>query len=259
MTPVLKKLADIRKNDSLAVRLRRKRFALFLSLIRPLPRPLTILDVGGTQRFWETMGFADERDTEITLLNLEKAKVSHPNFTSIIGDGRDLRRFKDGQFDVVFSNSVIEHVATFEEQQRMAREIVRAGKMYFVQTPNRYFPIEPHFLVPFFQFFPLRLQIFLITHFRLGWYRRLPDKREAAALARSIRLLTEREFRALFPEAHIRKEKLLGVTKSFVAYGRQHAVSRPAGRTPSEAVRRRPRSWAEIARSGPAARPGGLL
>ena len=225
--PVLKKLADIRKNDSLAVRLRRKRFALFLSLIEPLPRPLTILDVGGTQRFWETMGFADERDVEITLLNLEKAKVSHPNFTSIIGDGRDLGRFKDGQFDVVFSNSVIEHVATFEEQQRMAREIVRTGKIYFVQTPNRYFPIEPHFLVPFFQFFPLRLQVFLITHFRLGWYRRLPDRREAEALARSIRLLTEREMRALFPAARIRKEKLLGLTKSFIAYGRR----RPADRT----------------------------
>jgi SAM-dependent methyltransferase len=172
------------------------------------------------------MGFADEPDTEIVLINVLKARVSHPNFTSIVGDGRDLRQFQDGQFDVVFSNSVIEHVGQFREQQRMAREIVRVGKVYFVQTPNRYFPIEPHFLLPLFQFFPLRLKVFLITHFNLGWYRKLPDRREAEELARSVRLLTEREVRALFPAAHIRKETVLGVTKSFVAYGGWPSLAR---------------------------------
>jgi hypothetical protein len=227
---VLKKVADIRQNDSLATKLRRKRFGLFLSLIESLPRPLTILDVGGTQRFWETMGFADERDTKMVLLNLEKARVSHPNFTSIIGDGRDLGRFRGGQFDVVFSNSVIEHVGGYDDQRRMAREVVRVGKTYFVQTPNRFFPIEPHFLFPLFQFLPLRVQVFLITHFKLGWYKKLPDRGEAAALARSIRLLTEREVRELFPGARIRREKLLGLTKSFIAYGRTQTASRPAGR-----------------------------
>ena len=60
--------------------------------------------------------------------------------------------FKDKSFDAVFSNSVIEHVGTFEDQKMMANEVIRVTNFYFIQTPNLYFPIEPHFLVPFFQF-----------------------------------------------------------------------------------------------------------
>jgi hypothetical protein len=100
----------------------------------------------------------------------------------------------------------------------MANEIKRVGKRYFVQTPNRHFPLEPHFLVPGFQFMPLKLRAWLVSHFDVGWYRRIPDRAKARAEVESISLLTHRDLRRLFPEARIYRERLMGLTKSFVAY-----------------------------------------
>ena len=131
-----------------------KRFAFFEQLIAPLVKPLRILDVGGTEDFWQSMGFGDRDDMWVTLLNVTAVATSSPQFVSIAGDARDLSQFKRREFDVVFSNSVIEHVGDFADQKRMADEVQRVGKRYFVQTPNRYFPIEPHFLFPCFQFLP---------------------------------------------------------------------------------------------------------
>ena len=218
MMQALRRVADHRQGDTLATRLRRERFGLFRSLVASVPRPLSILDVGGTEPFWEAMGFTGGDDVRITLLNLSKVDVDYPNFTSIAGDARDMGEFGNNQFDVVFSNSVIEHVGTREEQARMAREIMRVGQRYFVQTPNRFFPIEPHFLFPFFQFLPLPLRVFLVRHFDMGWYTKAANRREAVELARSVRLLTERELRRMFPRARIYKEKFLGLNKSFIAY-----------------------------------------
>jgi hypothetical protein len=217
--PLLADKADFSQTDSLARRLRGKRFALFEQLIAPLAKPLSILDVGGTQDFWQAMGYGDRDDLHLTLLNVEEKATSAPHITSVAGDARDLSQYESGDFDVVFSNSVIEHVGTFLDQRSMADEIRRVGRRYFVQTPNRYFPIEPHFLFPCFQFLPERLQIFLLGHFRLGTYDIVRDREEARELVREIRLLTLREFRRLFPGAKIHRERLLGLTKSFIAYG----------------------------------------
>jgi 2-polyprenyl-3-methyl-5-hydroxy-6-metoxy-1,4-benzoquinol methylase len=71
-------------------------------------------------------------------------------------------QFQNDEFDIVFSNSVIEHVGSYEEQNLMASEVRRVGKRYFIQTPNLFFPIEPHFLFPFFQFLPLDYRVTLI-------------------------------------------------------------------------------------------------
>jgi hypothetical protein len=100
----------------------------------------------------------------------------------------------------------------------MAAEVRRVGRGYYIQTPNRYFPLEPHFLLPGFQFLPLRLRVWLVRHFSLGWFPRIADARQALAEVAAIRLLSEAEFRALFPGAVIYKERYFGVTKSFVAY-----------------------------------------
>lgn len=218
MMQVLRKVADHRQDDTLATRLRRERFGLFKSLVAYLPRPLSILDVGGTQPFWEAMGFTGDPDVQITLLNLSEVEVDYPNFKSIAGDARDMGAFGNNQFDVVFSNSVIEHVGAREDQFRMARGVMRVGQRYFVQTPNRFFPIEPHFLFPFFQFLPLRFKLFLVSHFDIGWHKKAANRREAIELAGSVRLLTERELRGMFPQARIYRERFFGLNKSFIAY-----------------------------------------
>jgi hypothetical protein len=216
---MLKRLADHTKPGSLATSMRSRRFAFFLSLLNPLKRPLNVLDVGGTQGFWESMGSAALGDVQVTLLNLQTERVSGPKFESVAGDARDLSRYQDRAYDVVFSNSVIEHLGpSFADQRLMANEVRRVGKRYFVQTPNRYFPIEPHFLTPGFQFLPVPVRVWAITHFDVGWYPRFADRAAAQREVESISLLTENQFRTLFPGAGIYKEKILGLTKSFVAF-----------------------------------------
>lgn len=202
---------------AIANKFRKKRFVLFKTLISSLPQPLLILDVGGTQEFWETMDCIDE-DLKIVVYNTKPMKVSYPNFSNMVGDGRNMKEFQKEEFDIVFSNSAIEHVGTLEQQRQMAEEVQRVGKRYYVQTPNRYFPIEPHFLIPFFQFLPLRLRAFIVSHFKTPWGFKFKDKQKALRYVEHIRLMTEGELKDLFPGARIYKEKFLGITKSFTVY-----------------------------------------
>jgi len=204
---------------SVATSFRRKRFEFFKSLLAKTPRPFEMLDVGGTRRFWETMGYGDQ-DFNIVVLNTEqqKSQSASPNMTCVVGDATSMPEYADKQFDVVFSNSVIEHVGSFEQQRKMAQEVQRVGKRFYVQTPNRYFPIEPHFLLPFFQFYPLGLKVFIVTHIRTPWGWKIRDKEKATRFTSNIRLMTEKEMKTLFPGARIYKEKFLGLTKSFTAY-----------------------------------------
>ncbi len=199
--------------------MRRQRFQLFLSLLKSLEGHVEVLDIGGTQQFWDLMLGDEAPDIRITLLNIEHQRVSSKRFISAAGDARSIPQFADNSFDVVFSNSVIEHVGNYSAQRRMADEVRRVSRRYFVQTPNRRFPLEPHFLFPFFQYLPLGTRAWLVNRFDIGWYRRIPDRSAALAEVESIQLLTRREFAALFPEARIHEEKFGGLTKSFVAIG----------------------------------------
>jgi len=209
---LLRTLADNTRAGSAANRMRRRRFAVFQGLLDALPRPLRILDVGGTRSFWEQMGPAGMEGIEVVLLNLQAPPADR-------GDARDMRRYQDGEFDVVFSNSVIEHVGDYADQRRMAAEVRRVGKRYFVQTPNKHFPLEPHFLFPFYQFLPLQVRAWLIGHFNLGWRKRASSPQQALEQASSVRLLTRSELGRLFPGGTILDEKLWGLTKSFMVHG----------------------------------------
>ena len=140
----------------------------------------------------------------------EKGWLGAPNVTVLQADGTELP-FADHEFDVAFSNSVIEHVPR-ELQPAFASEISRVARRYFVQTPNRYFPIEPHYQVPFFQFLPERARRELNRRFTLGW--------QAKGEWEQIDLLTGSDLRRLFPEAEIHHERLLGLTKSLIAVRR---------------------------------------
>jgi ubiquinone/menaquinone biosynthesis C-methylase UbiE len=109
------KFADNRDPNSLASRMRSKRKQRFRKALEGIPRPLNILDVGGAQAVWESIGFVDQPDISITLLNIERMETSYKNVTSILGDARDMHEFRNGQFDAVYSNSVIEHVGGIED------------------------------------------------------------------------------------------------------------------------------------------------
>lgn len=216
---LIRSLADNSDSRSLATRMRRRRFELFLSLLEGLEGRTEILDIGGTQQFWDLMLGDNPCDIRVTLLNISHQVVSSSRFISAAGDARAMPEFPAKSFDVVFSNSVIEHVGNYENQRCMADEIRRVGKRFFVQTPNKRFPLEPHFLFPWFQYLPLATRAWLVNKFNVGWYKRIPDARAARAEVESIQLLTKRRFRELFPAARIHEEKLAGLTKSFTAIG----------------------------------------
>lgn len=217
MRRVLVSLADNRDPGSLAARLRRRRGALFRRLLESVPRPVRLLDLGGTQRYWEVVEPGGLPGVDIVLLNREAPAVTRPGFLGVAGDARDLSDIEGGAFDVVFSNSVIEHVGDLDDQRAMAREIQRVGRRWFVQTPNRYFPLEPHFLFPGFQFLSVEARAQLLMRLRLGWYPRVPDPARAREVAASIRLLTEAELREMFPTSTIHRERFAGLTKSLIA------------------------------------------
>lgn len=211
------KIANNQNEYSLAVKFRKQRYAFFQSLLARLEGPISILDIGGSENYWRTMGGIGSDQFSITLLNLSVENITLPNTTSIVGDARNLE-FGDKSFDVTFSNSVIEHVGGFADQRKMAEEVMRVGKRYFIQTPNKYFPIEPHFLFPFFQFLPVSARVKLLQRFNLGWYPRIPEKAKARAIVEEIQLLEKKQFKGLFPTARLYEEKILWMTKSFIAY-----------------------------------------
>jgi hypothetical protein len=198
--------------------MRSRRLAKFEALCAPLPRPLRIIDVGGTTAFWEQRGWAGREDVHITLINLFAEPVTVSNIVSVAGDATKLDGFADKSFDVAFSNSVIEHLFTFESQGAMAREVARVGRAYWVQTPNYWFPIEPHFHVPGWQWMPASVRVAMLRRFRCGWRGPCPDAAEAKKLVDEVRLLTGSELRRLFPTGSVWPERYMGLVKSWVAY-----------------------------------------
>jgi Methyltransferase domain len=180
---------------------------------------VNILDIGGTNSFWEHRGWAERRDVHVVLVNLEAERAAHANIEPRAGDATNLSEFADGSFDVVFSNSVIEHLETFERQAAMAAEVQRLAPRYWVQTPNFWFPVEPHFLTPAWHWLPVSMRVALLRRRRWGWRGPCPDPDRARELVREVRLMRRGELRRLFPGATLTAERIGPFVKSFVVTG----------------------------------------
>ena len=122
----------------------------------------------------------------------------------------------------MFSNSVIEHVGDGATQSRFASEAMRVGRRFWVQTPNRWFPVEQHMLTPFVHLMPRVLSALIVRRFTVWQWTHKPteDRRQSYVehFLRDIRLLTATDMRRLFPGAQIRKERFLLFTKSLIAW-----------------------------------------
>jgi hypothetical protein len=155
----------------------------------------------------------------ITVVNLPSQVVpySQGRYTFVAADGCELSTIQDNSFHLAHSNSVIEHVGDWSRMTQFAREISRVAPKYFVQTPNYWFPIEPHCLTPFFHWLPEPIRIWLVSHVQLGHWRKARDAKEAVELVRSAQLLTKRQFQKLFPDSQIVTERFFSLPKSFVA------------------------------------------
>ena len=220
MSSLFNFLASSDNPNSLGYKFRTKRLQefekMFFSRFSGLEK-IEILDVGGTGYFWKNSALLSHPGLRITLLNLYPVETSHPAIHAVLGDATDMREFEKGSFDLVFSNSVIEHLYTLELQQKMASEILRVGKSYFIQTPNVYFPIEAHYALPFAQYYPKAFLHFILTQTKLSRLKKWSSA-DASQYQDEIRLLNAQEMKALFPGASLLKEKILGLTKSITAH-----------------------------------------
>jgi len=183
-----------------------------------VPKALVLLNVGeDLENFSENPGQqSGQKSGENS--ETEDADPSAITYSTVVGDGRRLP-FPDDSFDLTFSNSVIEHVGGGAHVERFARECERVGKRMFIQTPNHWFPLEPHFVALFIHWLPrslYRKTAFLSLNYALFSWRSDSLKRIFYEEFDSIRLLKKRDLQRLFPNKRIDSEQVLGMTKSFI-------------------------------------------
>ena len=173
---------------------------------------MRVLDLGGTADFWRTTGL---RATSVTLVNLDHFEAPGESWIEFVQGDACAGGF--GKYDLVFSNSLLEHLGGHARRQQFADVIRESAPAWWVQTPYRYFPIEPHWVFPWFQFLPFRVRRMITEHWRYGHQPAGLTADEAAELVASVELISATEMRAYFPSSEIWFERFGGLPKSLVA------------------------------------------
>ena len=217
---MFKLLVNHHKKNSFVNQFRQKRFELLKNGIEKLIQKdhFKILDIGGDIQYWKNIGWQHPA-CKIHILNLYESKVPENEthqFSSSVGNGLSLE-YKKGEVDLIFSNSVIEHVGSYENQQIFAGELRRVSDKYIVQTPSIWFPLEPHSLIPLFQFLPHPIRALLIMTFNINYFPKAKTYKAAIKVSHSTLMFTHKRFKQLFPEAEIQVERFLGIPKSYTA------------------------------------------
>src|SRR6478752_6072410 len=206
--------------DSYGARRRAARWELLRAYF-PDIEALRVLDLGGTAESWRR---APVRPAHVTVLNLFEPGESDDDWLlPVTGDAVHAREALAGAgvdtgFDLVYSNSLLEHVGGHAQRRGLADEVRALAPRYWVQTPYRYFPVEPHWLFPGLQFLPLPLRVKAAQRWPLGWSQ--PEGRDNVAHVLSVELLTRTEMHFLFPDSEIAEERAAGLCKSLIALQR---------------------------------------
>jgi hypothetical protein len=152
------------------------------------------------------------------LLNQFEQPADDPGVRTLVGDACALPDALRGErFDLVYSNSVLEHVGGHARREAFAASVHALGEAHWIQTPYRYFPVEPHWLLPGFQFLPVRARAAVTVRWPLGNYAKVRTHDEAVGWTLATELISETELRHYFPASTIWRERVLGMTKSLVA------------------------------------------
>lgn len=229
MNAIAKVLTDYDNPRSFGSRLRAKRAGPLIELIAQVYSKygfVNIIDIGGAEQYWNIIPVEvlEKNKVNITIVNIPELKKpnDHGFFRFMDGDGCDLAQFEDKSFHIAHSNSVIEHVGDWSRMLSFSGEIRRISENYFVQTPNYWFPIEPHCMFPFFHWLPRPICVALVRRFQLGQWKRGKDVSDAVTIVESARLISREMFRALFPESKIITERFFLLPKSLVAVKREN-------------------------------------
>lgn len=213
---LVRKFIDADRPTSLAASARMRRWQQFISLFPDLDE-MHVLDLGGDPAFWRSVPV---KPNNVTLVNLIGFVADEPWMRVVVGDAcAPPAHVFNSRWDLVFSNSLIEHLGGPSNRARFAAIVDGASERYWVQTPYRYFPIEPHWLFPGLQFLPLPLRATVIAKWPLS-----PTKQEsvtrsdALEFATMVDLLGVAELRYLFPDGRLWCERFAGLIKSITAY-----------------------------------------
>lgn len=207
-----------RLTEGLTLKSRRSKYGLFLSLAKPGPES-RILDVGVAPYSRRGTNFLEQWypfPNKITALASAEEEGEFNDFSRhfsrvklVFGDGTKLM-FPDDSFDIVFSNAVVEHVGNRAKQRQFIGEICRVGRRVFVTTPNYWFPVDAHTLIPFVHWFHERPRFWV--------YRKA--RRDYWADPERLNLLSAKTLASLFPETvalRIFRQRALGMTTSLIA------------------------------------------
>lgn len=188
---------------------RKRRGEKFVRLMNP-KEGMRILDLGGQPEIWDNVGVP----LNITILNLpgiaNSHHKSHHKIRYVEGNACDMPEFQFGDFDLIFSNSVIEHVGGYENRGMFAKEIQRLSNSYWVQTPYKYYPLEAHCGMPFWWLYPDSWRTFFLNR----WEKKVPAWTE---MVRGTDIVSKKEMQQIFSDAVIVKEWLV-FPKSIIAY-----------------------------------------
>ena len=142
--------ADVNPNSSrlgygpgsISARARSRRMREFLRRFPDLA-DLRVVDLGGTASFWTAMPVMP---AEVTCVNLdERAGDETSGVRCVVADACT---YSGPGVDLVVSNSLIEHVGGVAPRAQLAATVRSLAPRYWVQTPYRYFPVEPALGVP---------------------------------------------------------------------------------------------------------------
>lgn len=206
-------MVDSDNPRSMSATARSRRWRRFLETF-PRLVDMSVLDLGGTPEYWAS---APVRPSHVTTLNLRAATATERWITSREGDAcAPPRDVQSTHFDLVVSNSLIEHVGGHAQRQRLADVIHSMAKRHWIQTPYRYFPVEPHWLFPGLQFLPFAVRVRVTRTWPMG-HRYTTDEQAAIASVHEVELIGIKQMRSYFPDSTLWLEGLLGLPKSMVA------------------------------------------
>ena len=147
--------------------------------------------------------------------HISKIKSFYPFVDARVCDARSLP-WEDKYFDIVYSNAVIEHLGTFANQVKMASEIMRVGKSWFIATPNRWYPFEFHMRLPFVTWLPCHGYLWVGS--KISYNHEL--KKYVKGNRRSdLRLLSVRELKKCFPGSNITVSRVTFMAETLICIG----------------------------------------